>query len=162
MSASVVLAVLVVAGCGDSDDSSSPSTTVRAGASGTTTSAVASGEAVLGTATNDKIGEEILVDASGRTVYLYVPDGSSKTTTVPAEVLAAWPPVTSSADSATVGEGLDESKLSIEEQADGKQQVAYNGHLLYTFGGDGAAGDANGQGLGSVWYVLSAEGEQIS
>ncbi len=47
-------------------------------------------------------------------------------------------------------------------QADGTQQLAYNGHLLYLFVGDKAAGDANGQGLGGIWYVLSASGAQIS
>ena len=42
------------------------------------------------------------------------------------------------------------------------RQVAYNGHLLYTFVGDKAAGDANGQGLGNIWFAVSASGDKAS
>ena len=51
---------------------------------------------------------------------------------------------------------------TVAAQADGTQQLAYNGHLLYLFVGDKAAGDANGQGLGGIWYVLSASGDKIA
>jgi predicted lipoprotein with Yx(FWY)xxD motif len=32
---------------------------------------------------------------------------------------------------------------------------------LYTFGGDKAAGDTNGQGLNDKWYVLKADGTVV-
>jgi predicted lipoprotein with Yx(FWY)xxD motif len=93
------------------------------------------------------------------TVYLFVPDGTSKTTKVPDGLKQLWPAVTATA--ATPGAGLDASKLTLEPQADGTMQVAYNGHLLYTYAQDKAAGDANGQGLGGNWYVLDTSGNQI-
>jgi predicted lipoprotein with Yx(FWY)xxD motif len=93
-------------------------------------------------------------------VYLYAPDGASTTSTVSAGLKTAWPPVVATG-SPTVGSGLDQSKLAANAQPDGTSIVSYNGHLLYTFSGDAAAGDAKGQGLGSVWYVLSASGEMI-
>ena len=93
-------------------------------------------------------------------MYLYVPDGASKTTTVPAGLKQLWPAVTATG-AATAGSGLDKTKLTLEPQADGTMQVAYNGHLLYTFMNDKAPGDASGQGLGSIWYVVGADGNQI-
>jgi len=46
----------------------------------------------------------------------------------------------------------------------GTAEVTYDGHPLYTFAGDGAPGQATGQGsddFGAEWYVLSAAGTQI-
>ena len=93
------------------------------------------------------------------TVYLYSPDGTNTTSQVSGGLKAAWPAVT--ATSATAGSGVDAGKLKLQAQPDGTMQVAYNGHLLYTFSGDKAAGDANGQGLGGIWYVLTADGEKV-
>ena len=92
-------------------------------------------------------------------MYLYSPDGANTTSQVSAGLKQAWPPVT--ATDATAGSGIDASKLSLQTQPDGSKQVAYNGHLLYTYVGDKAAGDANGQALGGIWYVLTADGEKV-
>ena len=43
---------------------------------------------------------------------------------------------------------------------DGTMQVSVNGLPLYTFGGDTAPGDTNGQGVGDVWYVVGANGRR--
>ena len=163
--ASMIAAVVVIAACGSSSKTASkysttPSTSTSSSSESTTTAAAASSGATLATATNSTIGQQILVDSSGRTVYLFMPDGSSKTTTVPAAIRANWPPVKSTA-TPTVGAGLDPSKVAADMQTDGSDQVAYGGHLLYTFAGDKAAGDAKGQGLGGVWYVLSPAGTKI-
>jgi predicted lipoprotein with Yx(FWY)xxD motif len=34
-------------------------------------------------------------------------------------------------------------------------QVEYNGHPLYTFSGDTAPGQANGEGVAGMWYVVT-------
>jgi predicted lipoprotein with Yx(FWY)xxD motif len=120
-----------------------------------------SSAATLGLASNAKVGQQIVVDSAGHTVYLFLPDGASNTSRVPAAIKALWPPVTSSG-SPTAGAGLDQSKVTVVVQSDGSRQVAYNGHLLYTFARDTAPGDANGQGLAGIWYVLSAAGTRIS
>jgi len=44
---------------------------------------------------------------------------------------------------------------------DGATQVTRNGWPLYSYAGDSAAGDANGQGVGGVWWVLTPVGEKI-
>jgi predicted lipoprotein with Yx(FWY)xxD motif len=91
---------------------------------------------------------------------LFIPDGPSTVSQVPAGIKANWPAVTVSG-APTAGTGLDAAKLVAAAQPDGTNQVAYNGHLLYTFSGDKAPGDAAGQGLGGSWYVLSAAGDKV-
>jgi predicted lipoprotein with Yx(FWY)xxD motif len=112
-------------------------------------------------ATNAAIGQKVLVDAHGQTLYLFVPDGTSTQSTVPVEFRPNWPPVTTMGKP-DVGSALDMTKLGVQTQADGTQQVTYNSHLLYTFINDKAPGDANGQGLGpNNWFVLGADGNPI-
>ena len=60
------------------------------------------------------------------------------------------------------GDGIDASKLGITTRKDGSVQVTYNGWPLYYYDKDKAPGDATGQGVGGVWYVVSAAGEQIN
>ena len=161
-------AVLLTAACSSdsktsaSSTSSSSSTSTSSSSSSAATgssSSAATGGTTLSTATNAKLGKAILVDSKGVTVYLYDPDGTNTTSQVSAGLKQAWPPVT--ATQATAGAGLDASKISLQAQPDGTMQVAYNGHLLYTYVGDKAAGDANGQGLGGIWYVLTADGNKL-
>jgi predicted lipoprotein with Yx(FWY)xxD motif len=159
-------AVLLFAACSSdssttaSSSSSSVTTTSAAATSSSSSSAAATTAASLGTAANAKIGQSILVDGKGMTVYLFAND-TGTTSAVPANIAANWPPVTATG-TPTAGAGLDASKLTVAPQADGTQQLSYNGHLLYLFVGDKAAGDANGQGLGGIWYVLSASGDKIA
>jgi hypothetical protein len=40
-------------------------------------------------------------------------------------------------------------------------QVTIDGHPLYTFSGDTAAGDTNGEGIGGVWFVASPDGTPL-
>jgi predicted lipoprotein with Yx(FWY)xxD motif len=180
LAAVVLSGTIALAACGDDDDSGSAATTAAAGstAAAATTAAAASTteapattaaaattaapveDASLAAADNATIGQEILVDSAGMTVYLFVPDGTSTTSAVPDGIKAAWPAVTVTGDP-VAGPGLDAALLTVAAQPDGAQQLAYNGHLLYTFANDAAPGDANGQALGDVWYVLSPAGEQI-
>ena len=167
ISAMTLGTVVLLGACGSSSTSSKATATTTPGVSTLSTSpsapvttAAAVSGAALGVATNSKIGQQIVVDASGRTVYLYVPNGTSTTSKVPAAIKANWPPVTASGTPAA-GSGLDQAKLALETQPDGTQQVSYAGHLLYRFVGDAAPGDANGQGLGGIWFVVSPAGDKM-
>lgn len=159
--AAVVLAGGFVLGACSSDDvggGSGYGTSDKTTAKQTTTApAGAAAEATV------KLGEtdlgEVLTDAAGMTLYLYTPDDGT-TSKVPAGVLEAWPPVVVEG-TPVAGEGLDAAKLTAATQPNGQRWVAYDGHLLYGFTGDDAPGDVAGQGLGGVWYVVSASGEPI-
>ncbi|MGH8986479.1 MAG: hypothetical protein ACRDY6_21780 [Acidimicrobiia bacterium] len=146
--------MMALAACGDdsSDDAGndSPDTTTTT-AEGPATVTV--GDTALG---------EVLVDTDGKTLYLFTNDQGT-TTGASADLQQAWPPLTVEAEDDVVGgEGVDEALLGTAEQADGRIWVTYNGHLLYRFSGDAAAGDTTGQGLGDVWFAVTPAGEQAA
>ncbi len=103
-----------------------------------------------------------LVDGEGKTLYLFEADKSG-TSTCTGPCAAAWPPVTTSG-APQAGSGVSQSLLGTVKRADGSEQVTYNGHPLYYFVGDTAAGMAKGQGskaFGAAWYVVNAKGAKI-
>lgn len=148
--------VALLGACGGSDDkkgskSGGTTATTRA-ASGTTTT----GAATVKTAQTG-IGT-VLVDAQGKTLYLYANDQGT-TSAVPPNILTAWPPLVASG-APVAGTGVDASKLKTALQPDGQTWVAYDGHLLYTFSGDQSAGQTNGHKLGNVWFAVTPTGSQ--
>ena len=84
--------------------------------------------------------ETILVNSGGLPLYFYRPDTAAKSL-VTGGVAALWPPLTAAAPTAAGATG----KLTVVNDAHG-HQVAYNGHLLYTFASD-RAGQVTGQGV---------------
>jgi predicted lipoprotein with Yx(FWY)xxD motif len=104
----------------------------------------------------------ILVDARGRTLYLFEADkrGASNCSGACASV---WPPLTTSA-TPHADVGVTAAKLATIARVGGERQVTYNGHPLYTYAGDSRPGATDGQGLdqfGAAWYVLNAAGAEI-
>jgi predicted lipoprotein with Yx(FWY)xxD motif len=147
----LVATAALLGACGGSDDDKE--TTRRSAPS---TSAASTGAATVKTA-ETSIGT-VLVDAEGKTLYLYANDQGT-TSAVPLAVLAAWPPLVASG-TPVAGDGVDGSKLETVQQPDGQTYVIYNGHPLYTFTGDASAGQTNGHKLGNVWYALTPAGDQ--
>jgi predicted lipoprotein with Yx(FWY)xxD motif len=150
----MLIAVIALAACGsDSKDSTSTS----AGDSSSSSAPAPAAAAVIKTADSTTLGK-ILVDADGKTVYTLTKEDQPVACT--GACLAAWPPVLIPAgtDKATGSDGV--TGLALVSAADGKQ-VARDGLPLYTFSGDHAAGDANGEGLasfGGVWHVVKISG----
>ena len=101
----------------------------------------------------------ILVDAEGKTLYMFKPDTAGESTCYE-DCEAAWPPLVVTGD-VTVGEGLDAATFTTVARTDGSIQVKAGAWPLYSFANDAAAGDVNGQGQGGVWYVVSPAGEPI-
>jgi len=103
-----------------------------------------------------------LVDEDGKALYLWEADKNG-TSTCSGPCAAAWPPVTTTG-APLAGSGVDKALLGTVKRADGTEQVTYNGHPLYYYVGDTAAGMAKGQGskdFGASWYVLDAKGSKI-
>ena len=84
--------------------------------------------------------ETVLVNSRGLPLYYYRPDTATKSL-VTGALASLWPPLTSPAVPAAGVTG----KLTVVSDVHGNQ-VAYNGHLLYTFADD-RAGQVNGQGV---------------
>jgi predicted lipoprotein with Yx(FWY)xxD motif len=105
---------------------------------------------------------KVLVDAKGRTLYLFEADKLNKSNCSGA-CLSIWPPLASAAKPNATGGALA-AKIGTIPASGGKGVVTYNGHPLYYYVGDQKPGDTKGQGLnqfGAGWYVLAPTGNKI-
>jgi predicted lipoprotein with Yx(FWY)xxD motif len=108
-----------------------------------------------------KIGT-FLVDGHGRTLYLFQKDKTARSTCSGA-CATDWPPLLTTGK-ATASGSVRKALLGTSKRSDGKTQVTYNGHPLYTYSGDQKAGDTNGQGIsayGARWYAVTASGRRV-
>jgi predicted lipoprotein with Yx(FWY)xxD motif len=137
---------LIIAGIGLAALTAAGGATAAAAAGGPSASNAAIGHtaaaATVRTASATVAGqtETILVNSGGLPLYFYRPDTAAKSL-VTGGVAALWPALTSAAPNAAGATG----KLTVVNDAHG-HQVAYNGHLLYTFISD-HAGQVTGQGV---------------
>lgn len=131
--------------------------------------AAAPSATTIKTAFNKTLKRSIVVDGSGRTVYMFTADtGGTPNCTVKLDPICPklWPPV-KSAGAPLAGKGVVASKLATTTFPGGVTQVTYNRHPLYYFRGgsgyfgDKKPGDVKGQGLFRLWYVLSPKGTPI-
>ena len=157
-------AAVLAAGCGSDNNSGSGGNSSGSGGGGiyggggpTSTSGGASSVAMV-SATSTSLGM-ILVDGSGRTLYLFEKDQPNQSACTGACV-AAWP-IDQSSGTPKAGGGVKASLLGTIRRADGTTQVAYNGHPLYYYDGDSGAGQLNGQDVdafGAKWFVVTPAG----
>lgn len=122
-----------------------------------TSSAAAAKVSVAGTGLG-----RILVDGRGHTLYLFAKDTRGKSTCAGA-CAGFWPPLIA-AGKPLAGLGVKAKLLGTTRRADGRLQVTYNHHPLYSFTKDVRKGDTNGEGLdvfGAKWYALSAAGARV-
>jgi predicted lipoprotein with Yx(FWY)xxD motif len=99
-------------------------------------------------------GTTVLTNAKGFTLYSFAPD-TPATSKCYGSCAAYWPPVTGTA---AAGQGLPGTVGAITRTG-GARQLTYNGHPLYTYIGDSAPGQANGNNLnlnGGLWHEVPA------
>ena len=87
-------------------------------------------------------GVTVLTNAKGYTLYWFAPDTATRSACY-GTCAAYWPPVRGAA---TAGPGVT-GRLGTITRSDGPVQATYDGHPLYTYVGDTAAGQANGNRL---------------
>jgi predicted lipoprotein with Yx(FWY)xxD motif len=97
----------------------------------------------------------ILTDAQGRTLYYFTPDSPTKIACT-GTCAKTWPPLLSSGSGTPTSATTLPGKLSVLSGANGSQ-VEYAGFPLYTYAGDTAAGQTNGEGLFGKWYVATPD-----
>jgi predicted lipoprotein with Yx(FWY)xxD motif len=123
------------------------------------TQAVApAGEAVIDVATDPTLGQ-ILVDGRGMTLYVFTKDGPDQSN-CDATCMAKWPPLLTSG-SPTLGSGVDAALVGTATLANGTKIVTYNHKPLYLWVNDTAPGQTSGEGVGSVWFVISPTGDPV-
>ena len=148
---------VLAAGCGSNTSGSGGSGMGGYGSGGSTSSTGPSGVATV-SAASTKLGM-VLVDGSGRTLYLFEKDQPNQSACTGA-CIAAWP-IDQSSGTPKAGGGVKASLLGTIRRADGTTQVAYNGHPLYYYDGDSGAGQLNGQDVdafGAKWFVVTPAG----
>jgi predicted lipoprotein with Yx(FWY)xxD motif len=104
----------------------------------------------------------VLVDARGHTLYLFEKDKHGRSACYGA-CATYWPPLSSTAKPRP-GRGVHASLLGLSKRTDGKRQVTYAGHPLYTFIADKKAGQTTGEGLnnfGAAWDAVAASGRAV-
>jgi predicted lipoprotein with Yx(FWY)xxD motif len=145
----MALAAVSIAGCGGSS---------AGGKSGSATPAAAGAAATVKVTKLPGYGS-VLTTASGQALYLLSADpagGSSCSGSCDAQ----WPPLTESG-ALRAGPGVSASRLSAIKRGDGKEQVVYNKHALYTHVGSGATSGAGLAADGGVWYLVSPSGNAV-
>ncbi|HEY2520092.1 MAG TPA: hypothetical protein VGJ19_08280 [Streptosporangiaceae bacterium] len=165
-----------MAACGSSGGTSSGSSSPAA-AGGASSAAAGSGSASSAGATTSSVTVSaksvaglgtVLVNQKGQTLYMLTTEKGGKITcTASNGCLHAWPEINlpSGTKAATAGSGVKSSLLGTVKGGAGKTEVTYNGWPLYTYFGDSAAGQANGQGIsnfGGTWYVLNTAGSPVT
>jgi len=143
------------------NSNSSASSSVPQSAPSSPSASATSGTASLSTATVGNFGK-IVVDGTGRTLYVYDLDtakppksncyGSCATT---------WPPLLAGTGTPMVS-GISASLVGTVARTDGTKQVTLAGSPLYYFASDTKAGDATGQAVGGIWWVVGANGKKIT
>jgi predicted lipoprotein with Yx(FWY)xxD motif len=95
---------------------------------------------------------DVLTNADGLTLYWFAPDTSTSSKCL-GSCATYWPPVFGSP---AAGPGVT-GKLGTINRPGGGLQATYDGHPLYTYIGDRAPGQANGNDLdlnGGFWYDI--------
>ncbi|SRR5947208_1992611 len=100
-------------------------------------------------------GATVLTNAKGFTLYAFAPDTSTKSNCNGA-CAQNWPPVNGPATAARV-----KGTFGTIKRSTGATQATFDGHPVYTFVGDKAPGQANGNGLtafGGRWHEVTTSG----
>jgi predicted lipoprotein with Yx(FWY)xxD motif len=152
----IALFALAAAGCsmGTAGYGATTAPAASAAAAPATGQAIATQSTALGV---------ILVDGSGRTVYEFAND-TNGTSACTGACAANWPPVAAPSPLPASLSGVT-GQLGAITRDDGSSQLTIAGHPLYTFAGDSAPGQTNGQGKvldGGLWTVATAAGAPVT
>lgn len=118
--------------------SSAPSMAGGAGTGATVNSAMVS---VGGAQTT------VLTAPDGHTLYFFTPDTAGGKPTCTGACASIWPALKAASPTEVSGA---KGTLSVVSG-----QVVYNGHPLYEYSGDSAAGQVNGEGIMGKWYAAT-------
>jgi predicted lipoprotein with Yx(FWY)xxD motif len=101
-----------------------------------------------------------LIDGAGDTLYIDTEERNDPTA-CNSTCQAAWPAVTSPGGQVTLRAGVSHALVGSVAAKDGPRVITYNGYPLHTYAGDSTPGQANGEGVQNVWYVISPSGTPI-
>ncbi|TMD39935.1 MAG: hypothetical protein E6I88_11095, partial [Chloroflexi bacterium] len=135
----VLLCALALAACGQAVSAGTPSATQSKSA----TSVAVGSNAAVGS---------FLTTSAGRTLYYFTPEHDSHIICT-GQCTKTWQPLLAPSGLLTTKTRLPGTLTTIPRG--GTRQVTYSDWPLYTFSGDKAQGDTNGQGILGQWFVAS-------
>lgn len=156
-------AAVVLAACGSNSSAADPATSspaMSSPAASATGQANAAADPVAIKAMHLSKGN-VLAKADGFTLYWFAKDTATQSN-CNGSCATYWPPVIGTA-AAAAGISLPHGFGTIK-RADGQIQATYDGHPLYTYAGDTAAGQVSGNGLnasGGLWWAVTPYGAKL-
>jgi predicted lipoprotein with Yx(FWY)xxD motif len=118
--------------------------------------ATAGGTASVETTEIDGIGA-VLADSKGFTLYHLTTERGDAIRCLRA-CARMWPPLLAPGCEVPASASELPGELATVERPDGGAQVTYDGLPLYTYSGDTAPNQANGQGVQEVWFAVGPGG----
>ena len=126
---------------------------------GLAAAALASSPATVRTSANKALGETVVVNASGRTLYALSPETTHHLLCRESYCWEIWPPlILPHGAKLRAGTGV-QGKLGLLRRPGGRMQVTLRGKPPYRFAEDHRAGEAHGEGLqsfGGTWHAVTA------
>jgi predicted lipoprotein with Yx(FWY)xxD motif len=123
---------------------------------GPAASATADGTASVETTQIDGIGA-VLADSKGFTLYHLTTERGDAIRCLRA-CARMWPPLLAPGGEVPASAPDLPGELATVKRPDGGAQVTYDGLPLYTYSGDTAPNQANGQGVQEVWFAVGPGG----
>jgi predicted lipoprotein with Yx(FWY)xxD motif len=93
---------------------------------------------------------DILVDGSGKTLYIFSKDVNGQSLCT-GGCLTNWPVY--HASNLQPGDGIDAADFATITRSDGTTQSTYKGWPLYYYSGDKVSGEVTGNGANNVWFA---------
>ncbi|MQS14867.1 hypothetical protein F7Q99_22045 [Streptomyces kaniharaensis] len=120
----------------------------------------ATGGAGVSVTNNPQLGQ-IVVDGQGMTLYQFAKDPSWPMKSMcEGQCAMTWKPAPV-VDPSQV-KGVDPKLIGKLQRSDGTWQLSVNCKPVYTFAGDKAPGDANGNGKDNLWFAINPAGKPVT
>lgn len=128
----------------------------RGAGAGSPSAAADADAATVAVAESGEVGMH-LVDAEGRTLYIFLNDSPGESACTD-ECAADWPPATVDEGEEPTGTDDVTGEIGTIERDDGTLQLTVEGWPLYRYAADQEPGDVTGEGVGGVWFVARPDG----
>jgi predicted lipoprotein with Yx(FWY)xxD motif len=153
-------AAALIAACGSASTPPASHSTTKPPAAGASVTPQSGSHSVT-IMTHSTSKGTVLTNGQGRTIYWFAKD-TATTSNCSGTCSTYWPPVVGT-PAAAAGTSLPKGFGTIT-RSDGQVQATYDGHPLYTYMGDTAAGQVTGNGLnlsGGLWWAMTPNGARL-
>lgn len=118
-------------------------------------------DASLAVATGGAAGDHLATSAGSAVYYV---EGDTDGSACTGDCTRAWPPVLAGDTMPSASAGLQAGMMGTITRDDGARQLTYNGHPLYRYAADTAAGVTAGHGVQDQWghwQLVGPDGEPV-